>query len=459
MENEADNNQVKPIDMENMKISKLAWKISLPMIISLISIALYGIIDTIFVSKTGKNALTAIVLVYPIQNIITAIALGLGTGINSLLSRTRGEKNNEKCKKIVVNGIKLTFLSWIITAIISYIISNKIFYFFTNNKEIVDLGSIYFRIIGVFSIGTFFQITTERILESYGKTKDSMLIQISGAVINLILDPILIFGINGSRGLGIKGAAIATIIGQCTGMIYGTYLIIRKYNMIKTKHILEIKFDNIIIKEIYKVGFPTTLLEIATSMITFILNKILISINNYAVDVWGIYTKIQKFVLITIYGLNYGMIPIVGYNIGAKKINRVKETIKYFLKASIIITLVGTLIFIVFPKTLLGWFTNSDETIKLGIKAFRILAFGLVFGGISLVISATFQSFGEGNYSLIVNLCRKIFISLPIIYIFKGIFGVTVVWYATVIAEIIATIVAIILIKKIFNKYELDNKF
>ena len=442
MENEADNNQVKPIDMENMKISKLAWKISLPMIISLISIALYGIIDTI-----------------PIQNIITAIALGLGTGINSLLSRTRGEKNNEKCKKIVVNGIKLTFLSWIITAIISYIISNKIFYFFTNNKEIVDLGSIYFRIIGVFSIGTFFQITTERILESYGKTKDSMLIQISGAVINLILDPILIFGINGSRGLGIKGAAIATIIGQCTGMIYGTYLIIRKYNMIKTKHILEIKFDNIIIKEIYKVGFPTTLLEIATSMITFILNKILISINNYAVDVWGIYGRIQKFVLITIYGLNYGMIPIVGYNIGAKKINRVKETIKYFLKASIIITLVGTLIFIVFPKTLLGWFTNSDETIKLGIKAFRILAFGLVFGGISLVISATFQSFGEGNYSLIVNLCRKIFISLPIIYIFKGIFGVTVVWYATVIAEIIATIVAIILIKKIFNKYELDNKF
>ena len=459
MENEADNNQVKSIDMENMKISKLAWKISLPMIISMISIALYGIIDTIFVSKTGKNALTAIVLVYPIQNIITAIALGLGTGINSLLSRTRGEKNNEKCKKIVVNGIKLTFLSWIITAIISYIISNKIFYFFTNNKEIVDLGSIYFRIIGVFSIGTFFQITTERILESYGKTKDSMLIQISGAVINLILDPILIFGINGSRGLGIKGAAIATIIGQCTGMIYGTYLIIRKYNMIKTKHILEIKFDNIIIKEIYKVGFPTTLLEIATSMITFILNKILISINNYAVDVWGIYMKIQKFVLITIYGLNYGMIPIVGYNIGAKKINRVKETIKYFLKASIIITLVGTLIFIVFPKTLLGWFTNSDETIKLGIKAFRILAFGLVFGGISLVISATFQSFGEGNYSLIVNLCRKIFISLPIIYIFKGIFGVTVVWYATVIAEIIATIVAIILIKKIFNKYELDNKF
>ena len=459
MENEADNNQVKSIDMENMKISKLAWKISLPMIISMISIALYGIIDTIFVSKTGKNALTAIVLVYPIQNIITAIALGLGTGINSLLSRTRGEKNNEKCKKIVVNGIKLTFLSWIITAIISYIISNKIFYFFTNNKEIVDLGSIYFRIIGVFSIGTFFQITTERILESYGKTKDSMLIQISGAVINLILDPILIFGINGSRGLGIKGAAIATIIGQCTGMIYGTYLIIRKYNMIKTKHILEIKFDNIIIKEIYKVGFPTTLLEIATSMITFILNKILISINNYAVDVWGIYGRIQKFVLITIYGLNYGMIPIVGYNIGAKKINRVKETIKYFLKASIIITLVGTLIFIVFPKTLLGWFTNSDETIKLGIKAFRILAFGLVFGGISLVISATFQSFGEGNYSLIVNLCRKIFISLPIIYIFKGIFGVTVVWYATVIAEIIATIVAIILIKKIFNKYELDNKF
>ena len=450
-----DNDESKnSIDMENMKISKLAWKISLPMIISMISIALYGIIDTIFVSKTGKNALTAIILVYPIQNVITAIALGLGIGINSLLSRTRGEKNDEKCKKIIANGIKLTILSWIITAIISFLISKKIFNFFTNNEEIINLGSIYLRIIGVISIGTFFQITFEKILESYGKTKDSMFIQIGGAVINLILDPILIFGINGLNGLGIKGAAIATVIGQCVGMIYGMYLVTRKYKMIKINELTKIKLDRLIIKDIYKVGLPTTLLEIATSMITFILNKILIGINYYAVDVWGIYEKIQKFVLITIYGLNYGMIPIVGYNVGAKKFDRVKETIKYFLKVSTVITVVGAFIFIVFPHILLGWFTNSAETINLGITAFRVLGVGLVFAGVSLVISATFQSFGEGNYSLIVTLCRKLIVSLPIIYIFKNILGIDVVWYATVIAEIVATIVAVILIKKLFKKFK-----
>ena len=438
------------IDMEDMKISKLAWKISLPMIISMISIALYGIVDTIFVSKTGQSALTAILLVYPMQNVITAIALGLAIGINSLLARTLGEKNTGKCKKVIVNGMKLSFISWLFIGIVVAIFSKKLFYFFTNNEDIVNQGVIYLRIIGFFSIGTVFQITFEKILEAYGKTKDSMFIQIGGAVINLILDPILIFGINRFKGFGIAGAAIATVLGQCAGMVYGIYLVFKKYRMIDFKELVKLKLDKLIIKEIYKVGLPTTILEIVTSMITFVLNKILINLNDYAVDVWGIYEKIQKFVLIIIYGLNYGMIPIVGYNVGAKKVERVKQTIKYFLKLAIIITFIGTLIFEIFPKHLLEWFTNSEETIKLGIIAFRILGIGLIFGGCSLVISATFQSFGEGNYSLIITLGRKIVISLPLIYLFKGIFGVSIVWWATVIAEVITNLIAIILLRKHF---------
>ena len=448
------NDKTNTIDMENMKISRLAWKISLPMIISMISIALYGIVDTVFVSKTGPSALTAIILVYPMQNVITAIALGLAIGINSLLSRTLGEKDKDKCKKVMINGIKLTVISCGFIAIISAIFSEVLFHFFTNNQEIVSLGSLYLRIIGIFSVGSFFQITFEKILEAHGKTKDSMFIQIGGAVINLILDPILIFGVFNFKGLGILGAAIATVLGQCTGMIYGFYLILKKYKLIKLNEIIKIKLDKKIIKEIYKVGLPTTILEIVTSMITFVLNKILIDLNEYAVDVWGIYEKIQRFVLITIYGLNYGMIPIVGYNVGAKKIERVKETIKYFLKLAIIITFIGTVIFEVFPNTLISWFTTSQETINLGVIAFRVLGIGLIFGGCSLVISATFQSFGEGNYSLIITLCRKIIITLPLIYLLKGIFGVSIVWWATIIAEIITTIVATILLKKVLKRIQ-----
>ena len=442
------------IDMGKMKISKLAWKISLPMIISMISIALYGIIDTIFVSKTGDSALTAISLAYPIQNVITAIGLGLSIGINSLLSRTLGEKNAEKCKAVIINGIKLTIISWVVVAIIIAIFSNLIFEFFTKNQEIIDLGATYIKILGIFSFGTLFQITFEKILEAHGKTKDSMYVQIIGAVINLILDPIFIFGFWIFKPMGIKGAAIATILGQIVGMIYGTYLVFFKYKMFNFSDLKNTRIEKSIVKDIYKVGFPTTLLEIVTSMIVFIFNKILIDFGDSAVDIWGIYERVQKFVLITIYGLNYGMIPIVGYNLGAKNYDRVKETIKYFLKISIAITAIGTIIFMIFPSTLVGWFTKTEFTINMGIEAFRVLGIGLIFAGVSLVLSATFQSFGNGSYSLIITMCRKIAITLPIVYLFKNTFGVSIFWWAVTIAEIVTMGIAILLFKKATKNYE-----
>ena len=280
---------------------------------------------------------------------------------------------------------------------------------------------------------------------------------ISGAIINLLLDPIMIFGVFNHKGLGISGAALATVIGQCIGMLYGFYLVFVKYKMVLLKDIINIRLEKSIVKQIYKVGFPTTILEIVTSVVTFVLNKILIGLSDYAVDVYGIYQKIQKFVLITIYGLNYGMIPIVGYNVGAKKIDRVKETIKYFIKLSLIITSIGAAIFIIFPEELIKWFSNSSEVIELGIIAFRILGIGLIFGGVNLVISATFQSFGEGNYSLIVTLCRKFIISLPLIILLKGTFGISIVWWSILISEIITIIISIILFRKAFKKINITS--
>ena len=233
-------NKSNSIDMENMKISELALKTSLPMIISMLSIALYGIIDTIFVSKIEPNALTATILVFPMYNVITAIALGLSIGINSLLARTLGEKNSEKCKKVIINGLKLTFISWIITGVLCALFSKRLLYFFTDNIHIVNLGTKYFRIVGIISIGSFYQITFEKILESHGRNKDSMIVQISGAIINLLLDPIMIFGVFNHKGLGISGAALATVIGQCIGMLYGFYLVFVKYKMVLLKDIIKL---------------------------------------------------------------------------------------------------------------------------------------------------------------------------------------------------------------------------
>lgn len=280
-----------------------------------------------------------------------------------------------------------------------------------------------------------------------------MYVQIIGAVINLILDPIFIFGFLFIKPMGIKGAAIATILGQIVGMTYGIYLVFFKYKMFILSDLKNIKIENSIVKDIYKVGFPTTLLEIVTSMIVFIFNKILIDFGDSAVDIWGIYERVQKFVLITIYGLNYGMIPIVGYNLGAKNYDRVKNTIKYFLKISIAITAIGTIIFMIFPAILVGWFTKTEVTINMGIEAFRVLGIGLVFAGVSLVLSATFQSFGNGSYSLIITMCRKIVITLPIVYLLKNIFGVSIFWWAVSIAEVITMMMSIILFRKAIKKY------
>lgn len=439
-------------EMETMKIPKLAIKTSLPMIISMISIALYGIVDTIFVSNLSENALTSISLAYPIQNIITGIGLGTGIGLNSLLARTLGEKKEAKVQKTIFNGILLTFFSWIIMAIISAVSIKPFLMYFTKDAELISLGSSYLYIISIFSIGTLFQITTEKILEAYGKAKESMIIQISGSVINLILDPILIYGMLGFPKLGIKGAAIATIIGQLIGMLIGVFYI-KKYKLITLKISKEnLKLDKEIVKNIYKVGIPTMALEIISSIIILLLNKVLIDFSTLAVSVWGVYGKVDKFVLITIYGLNYGMIPIIAYNYGAKRKDRVMEAIKFFLKLGLIVTAVGTIVVMVFPVQILNTFEVSKETIKIGIPAFRILSSGFMFASVNMILAASFQAFGNATYSLIIKLLRKIIITLPLIYIFKEIFGITGVWCSFIIAEIVTMIISIILFKKTYNK-------
>lgn len=442
-------------EMETMNIKKLAIKISTPMIISMISIALYGIVDTMFISGISGEALTTISLAMPIVAIITAIGLGTGIGVNAILAKTLGEKKEEKVKKIIITGILVTLISWIVVAIISGLGSKSFFRAFTENLEIQKLGHEYLSIISIFSIGTLFQILFEKILEAYGKSKSSMIVQFSGAVINLILDPIFIFGFGIIPALGIKGAAIATVTGQIFGMLIGVYFII-KNKLIERKDILEFKFEKSIVKDIYKVGVPTMILEAATSFITLILNKILIMFSEAAVSVWGIYCQLQKFVIIIVYGLNNGMIPIIAYNWGAKKKVRVKEAIRFFLKLAIGVTAIGSIVFLLLPGQLASIYEITDEILNISIPAFRILSLGFVFAGISLVLSASFQAFGNGTYSLIINLSRQIIFALPIIFILKGIMGIYAVWIAFAISEVITMLIATVLYRKV-NKNIIEN--
>lgn len=434
-----------------MNIKKLALKISIPMVISMISIALYGIVDTIFISHISDKALETASLSEPIRSIVTSIGLGLSIGINAILSKSLGEKDLKKANKIIGYGIIFTFISWAIIATASIFGIKSFFGLFTQNDEIKSLGYQYLSITSIFSFGTLFQILFEKILEAYGKSKESMIIQISGAVINLILDPILIFGFGKIPALGIKGAAIATVLGQIIGMIIGIAIIL-KYKIFSLKMYRETRAEFNTIKEIFKVGIPTILLEAMNSFILLYLNKVLIEFSENAVSVWNIYGQLQRAVIIIVYGLNYGMIPIISYNYGAKNNERIHECIKFFLQLAFGVTLVGELLFLIIPEVLLSIFKVTEEIKVIAIPAFRILSIGFTFAGISLVFSAISQAFGNGTYSLIINLLRKILIVIPLIFIFKDIFGIYTIWISFDIAEIVTTIVAILLYNRIKKK-------
>ncbi len=438
-------------EMETMPIRRLAFKISIPMVISMISIALYGIVDTMFISKIGDEALTAAALSIPIQSIITAIALGTSIGLNALLAKTLGEKKEDKAKKIIKTGFIIIFISWIIIAIVSALGTKSFFSLFTQNENIVDLGYKYLSIVSIFSIGGLFQILFTKILEAYGKSKSSMIIQFGGTIINLILDPILIFGLLGMPALGIKGAAISSIIGQLIGMLIGLTIIL-KNKIFELKDLLEIRIEKSILTDIYKVGIPTMILESVASFITLILNRVLGEYSDDAISVWGIYGQLQKFIIIIVYGFNYGMIPILAYNWGAKNYNRILETIKVFIKISISVTIIGQLIFIFGTKQIIQIYNVSEDILKIAIPAFRILSIGFIFAGISLTLSATFQAFGNGVYSLIVNLSRQILFTIPFIIILKNFMGINGIWISFTIAEIITMMIAILLYSKIKKK-------
>lgn len=437
--------------MGTMDVKKLLITMSLPMMMSMLVQALYNVVDSIFVAQISEGALTSVSLAFPIQNLMIGTATGLGVGINAILSKSLGQKNQDGVNKSALHGICLEIIGYLIFLFLGITFMDKFMSTQSNVKDIVDGGTTYLRIISICSFGLFTQITFERLLQSTGLTIYSMITQMTGAIINIILDPILIFGLFGAPELGIAGAAIATVIGQiCSGILAIIF-------NLKKNHYIHIKLEGFKIEKEYVgkilfVGIPSIIMMAIGSIMTYGMNLILISFTSTAVAVFGVYFKIQSFVFMPIFGLNNGMIPIIAYNLGAKNKDRLMKTIKLSVIYAVSIMFVGFVIIQIMPAQLLRLFNASDDMLKIGTNAFRIISLCFVFAGYGIILSSVFQALGNGVLSMITSIARQLVVLLPAAYLLSKTGNVHYVWFAFPISEIASMILSTIFLKYSYNK-------
>lgn len=434
-----------------MPIPKLLISMSLPMIISMLVQALYNIVDSMFVAKMNEAALTAVSLAFPVQNLMIAFAAGTGVGVNALLSRSLGEKNLENANKVAANGVMLAMITSVVFAILGGFGGRLFFSLQTDDAQIIEYGAQYLRIITIASMFVFLQVTYERLLQSTGKTFYSMITQASGAIINIILDPIMIFGYFGFPAMGVMGAALATVCGQ----FVATLLAVHFHN----KHNREIivrrtgfKPDKWTIISIYKIGIPSIIMQSIGSITTFAMNNILLMFSSTAATVFGIYFKLQSFVFMPIFGLTNGMIPIVAYNYGARNKKRIYDTLKLSICIAVSIMIIGVVYFQLYPKTLLGLFDASEHMLEIGVPALRTISWSFIFAGFCIIASSVFQALGNGVYSMLVSIARQIVVIIPVAFIFAKVFGLDMVWWSYPIAEIVSVVMCTFFLKKILKE-------
>lgn len=434
-----------------MPIPKLLITMSLPMIASMLVQALYNIVDSMFVAQLNENALTAVSLAFPIQNLMIAVAAGTGVGINALLSRSLGEKQFDTANTIARNGILLGVLSSLVFAIAGIFGSRFFFEMQTKDAQIIEYGTQYMSVITIASIGIFMQITFERLMQSTGKTIFNMITQGLGAIINIILDPILIFGWFGLPAMGVTGAAVATVIGQIIAAMLGIFFN-WKYN--KEIHVSFKGFKPCgkTIGNIYKIGVPSIIMQSIGSLTTFGMNNILLMFSSTAATVFGVYFKLQSFIFMPVFGLTNGMIPIVAYNYGARNKKRIYQTIKLSTVIAVSIMLVGVAIFQTVPATLLGLFEASVYMLAIGVPALRAISLSFIFAGFCIVSSSVFQALGNGVYSMIMSFARQIIVILPVAFLFAKFLGLDAVWFAYPIAEVVSVVICIFMLKRIIDK-------
>lgn len=435
-----------------LPVKKLIIIMSLPMMISMLVQALYNVVDSIFVSQINENALTAVTLAFPMQNLMIAVGSGTGVGINALLSRSLGEKNYKRSDAAANMGIFLTILSYILFLVIGIFFSRSFIMTQTGEPGILEYGATYLKIVNSLSLGLFFQMTFERLLQSTGRTFYSMISQATGAIINIIFDPIMIFGLFGFPRLGVTGAALATVLGQTVAAILGLVMNL-KYNSdinLSLKKVFNI--DPSVIKEIYFVGVPSILMMSIGSVMTYLMNRILIVFSTTAAAVFGAYFKLQSFFFLPVFGLNNGVIPVLAFNYGAKKRDRIDETLKFSIFLAVSIMLIGTLIFELIPGKLLGFFNASDEMLSIGIPALRIMGLIFPFAGASIAMGSIFQAFSESIYSLIISIARQLVILIPAAWLLSLTGVVNNVWWAFPISEAVSFALSTLFFRRLMKK-------
>lgn len=440
--------------MGTMPVVKLIFNMSLPIMFSMLIMALYNIVDSIFVGKIGEEALTAVSLAFPIQNLMISFGIGTSVGVNALLSMRLGQKNQEDVNRAAMNGIFLALVTWAVFAVSGTAIAKSYLASQTENQQIIRYAEDYLSIILVLGFGSFLGCMSDRLLQSTGRTFLSMISQICGAVFNIVFDPLLIFGIGPFPEMGIKGAALATVAGQIFGIFVSMGLNITK------NHDIQFKLKNIIpcgriIKDIYKVAIPAILMSSIMSVVTYFLNLILSGTPNggdTAIAVYGVYFKLNSFIFMPVFGLNSGIIPIIAYNYGAQHHRRITNTIRGALCIAVCIMTFGVVLFESIPGKLFDMFSASAEMRRMGAVALRVIAPSFIGAALAITMSSVFQAFGSAVYSMIVSFARQIVVFLPAAYFLSLTGNVDNVWWCFIIAEFMSVGMSLFFMKRIYDK-------
>ena len=435
--------------MGTAPVARLILSMSLPAMFSMLVQSLYNIVDSIFVAKIGESALAAVSLAFPIQTLMIAVAVGTGVGINSLISRRLGEGDRKAADRAASHGIILGAISWAVFALLGVFFSRPFFQMFSTNGAVIQAGADYLSIVTILSLGIFVEISVEKTLQATGNMIYPMIFQLIGAVINLILDPILIFGLLGFPAMGVAGAALATVLGQIISMIYSLYIVFRKDHEV-TIRLKGFRFHARTVKDIYTVGAPSILMQSIGSVLNIGLNAILAGFSEAAVSVLGVYYKLQSFVFMPVFGLNQGVMPIMGYNYGARNRKRVLDALKWGCIIALCIMAVGCVLFMGFPQLLLGMFNPTAEMLEIGIPALRTISLCFLPAALGILASTLFQAIGMGSRSLIISILRQVVIILPAAYLFSKI-SLASVWYAFPLAEVVSLLVSILFVWQVYR--------
>ena len=444
--------QTKENKMGVLPVKRLIVTMSLPMMVSMLVQALYNIVDSIFVSQINEQALTAVTLAFPLQSMMIAVGSGTGVGVNAILSKSLGEKRFDRSDAAANTGLALMIFSYIVFLLLGLFAAGPFLRTQTTDQQIIAYGTDYLRIVLCLSFGLLFQMMFERLLQSTGLTVYSMISQLTGAIFNIIFDPILIFGYLGFPKMGVAGAAYATVAGQMVAALIGLALNVRKNREIHFSLGKILRPDADTVKKVYFVGVPSILMMSIGSVMNYLMNRILSGFTTTATAVFGVYFKLQSFFFMPIFGLNNGLIPVLAYNYGARKRDRIDKALKFSLKLALTIMCLGTLVFLLIPGVLLSLFNASDNMRAMGMVALRIVSLHFPIAAVSIVLGSIFQAFSRSYYSLVISLTRQLVVLIPAAWLLARLTGnVNMVWWSFPIAEIISGILSVTFFRIVYR--------